>query len=69
MQIPPPEFPRTYQNQLEEMEDQRRKIQVDHEIEYQKALVEIKEEIREKEGDDIVEKMKQEIRDWFQEDK
>ena len=51
------------------MEDQRRKIQVDHEIEYQKALVEIKEEIREKEGDDIVEKMKQEIRDWFQEDK
>ena len=51
------------------MEEQRRKVQIDHEVEYQKALVGIKEEIREKEGDEIVEKMKEEIRKWFQDDK
>ena len=44
-------------------------MQIDNEVEYQKALVEIKDEIREKEGDEIVEKMKEECRDWFQEDK
>ena len=58
-----------YQNKLKEMEGSRRQVQIDNEVEYQKALVEIKDEIREKEGDEIVEKMKEEIRDWFQEDK
>ena len=51
------------------MEVSRRQVQIDNEVEYQKALVEIKDEIRDKEGDEIVEKMKEEIRDWFQEDK
>ena len=68
-QMPPPEYPKHYQNKLEDMEVQRRKVQAKHEIEYQKALVEVKEEIREKEGDEIVENMKEEIRNWFQADK
>ncbi len=37
-----------------------------HEEEYQKALVEVKKEIREKESDEIVEQMKEDIRKWFQ---
>jgi hypothetical protein len=69
MQIPPPTYSKSYQNKLKEMEVSRRQVQIDNEIEYQKALVEIKDEIREKEGDEIVEKMKEECRDWFQEDK
>ena len=51
------------------MEERRRQVQEDHELEYQKALVEIKEDIREKEGDEMIETMKDEIRDWFQNDK
>ena len=31
--------------------------------------MDVKEEIREKEGDEIVENMKEEIRNWFQQDK
>jgi len=67
--IPPPTYSKSYQNKLKEMEVSRRQVQIDNEVEYQKALVEIKDEIREKEGDEIVEKMKEECRDWFQEDK
>ena len=51
------------------MEEERRKLQVKHEAEYQKALVEIKDEIHEIEGDEIVEKMKEDVRQWFVEDK
>ena len=51
------------------MEEERRKVQIEHEKEYEKALVEIKDDIREKESDEIVEKMKEEIRNWFQEEK
>ena len=69
MQIPPPTYSKSYQIKLKEMEVSRRQVQIDNEVEYQKALVEIKDEIRDKEGDEIVEKMKEEIRDWFQEDK
>jgi hypothetical protein len=32
-------------------------------------LVEIKDDIREKDGDEMIETMKDEIRDWFQNDK
>jgi hypothetical protein len=51
------------------MEERRRQVQEDHEREYQKALVEIKDDIREKDGDEMIETMKDEIRDWFQNDK
>ena len=47
------------------MEAERRIVQAKHEVEYQKALVEIKDEIRDKEGDEIVEKMKEDIRNWL----
>ncbi len=52
-----------------QMEERRRQVQEDHEREYQKALVEIKDDIREKDGDEMIETMKDEIRDWFQNDK
>lgn len=67
--MPPPEYSRTYQNRLKEMEEQRRKVQLEHEKEYERALVEVKDTIREKETDEIVEKMKEEIRNWFMEEK
>jgi hypothetical protein len=51
------------------MEERRRQIQEDHELQYQKALVQIKEELREKEGDEMEETMKDDIRDWFQNEK
>ena len=68
-QIPPQEYPSVYQDKLEQMEERRRQIQEDHELDYQKALIQIKEELREKEGDEMVETMKDEIRDWFQNEK
>ena len=51
------------------MEEQRRELQAKHEDEYQKALNEIKDDIREKEGDDIIENMKEDIRTWFNAEK
>lgn len=68
-QIPPPEYPKVYQEKLKEMEEKRRALQAKHEDEYQKALVAVKDELREKEGDEIIENMKEEIRNWFQSDK
>lgn len=67
--IPPPEYPRAYQDRLKIMEEQRRELQAKHEEEYQKALDEIKDDIREKEGDDIIENMKEDIRQWFNTEK
>ena len=40
-------------------------IQAQHEREYQDALVNIKEKIREAEGPDIKENMQDQIRQWF----
>ena len=51
------------------MEEQRRELQAKHEEEYQKALDEIKDDIREKEGHDIIENMKEDIRQWFNTEK
>ena len=67
--MPPPEYPKTYQNRLKEIEEERRKVQIEHEKEYEKALVEVKDTIRDKESDELVEKMKEEIRGWFNEEK
>uniref|UniRef100_A0A7R8CEA8 Probable NADH dehydrogenase [ubiquinone] iron-sulfur protein 7, mitochondrial n=1 Tax=Lepeophtheirus salmonis TaxID=72036 RepID=A0A7R8CEA8_LEPSM len=44
----------------------RRVVQVDFAKKYQKALVEVKEELKEKDGEEIAEYMKEEIREWFQ---
>ena len=67
--IPPREFSKTYQIRLKEMEAQRREVQLKHEAEYEKALVELKDEIRDKEGDEIIETMKEDIRKWYMSEK
>ena len=51
------------------MEEQRREVQLKHEAEYEKALVELKDEIRDKEGDEIIENMKEDIRKWYMSEK
>ena len=40
-----------------------------HEEDYQRALVDLKEELRTKEGEEIEEEMKEQIRKWFFEDR
>ena len=51
------------------MEEERRILQAKHEVEYHEALDKIKDDIREKEGDEIVENMKEDIRNWFMTEK
>ena len=41
-------------------------LQKENETKYQKALVDMKDELREKEGEEIAEKLKGKIREWFQ---
>lgn len=43
----------------------RRGKQEEHEVEYQQALVTVKEKIREVEGPDMKERMQDQIRQWF----
>lgn len=43
----------------------RRVTQEDNEVEYQQALVTVKEKIRQVEGPDIKEMMQDQIRQWF----
>ena len=66
LQIPPNEYPHRYQDKLVQIEEDRRRLQRMNEDRYQKALVEVKNDLKEKEGDEIQEKLKQEIREWFQ---
>ena len=51
------------------MEEERRILQTKHEVEYHKALDQIKDDIREKEGDEIIEQMKEDIRNWYMAEK
>ena len=46
-------------------ESERRVKQTNYEVEYQNALVQIKEKIKESEGPDIKESMMDQIRQWF----
>ena len=41
-------------------------LQKENEKKYQKALVDMKDELQEKEGEEIAEKLKGKIREWFQ---
>lgn len=52
-------------NKVSKREEERVLIQSQHEREYQDALVNIKEKIREAEGPDIKENMQDQIRQWF----
>ena len=63
--MPPPDYSTVYQQKLEEINTFRRELQVEYQGEYERALVDVKEELIEKEGPDLTENMKDEIRDWF----
>ena len=63
--MPPPDYSTVYQHKLEEINQFRRELQVEYQAEYERALVDVKEELIEKEGPDLTENMKDEIRDWF----
>ena len=63
--MPPPDYSTVYQQKLEQINQFRRELQVEYQGEYERALVDVKEELIEKEGPDLTENMKDEIRDWF----
>ena len=67
--MPPPDYSTEFQQKLEEINQFRRELQVEYQGEYERALVEVKEELIEKEGPDLTENMKDEIRDWFNKEK
>lgn len=55
----------TPQNRADKTASMRRVTQADHEREYQKALVTIKDKLRDVEGPDMKETMQDQIRQWF----
>ena len=67
--MPPPDYSTVYQEKLEEINQFRRELQVEYQAEYERALVDVKENLIEKEGPDLTENMKDEIRDWFNKEK
>ena len=44
-------------------------LQVEYHAEYERALVDVKDDLREAEGPDLTENMKGEIREWFNKEK
>lgn len=67
--MPPPDYSTVYQHKLEEINQFRRELQVEYQAEYERALVDVKEDLIEKEGPDLTENMKDEIREWFNKEK
>ena len=67
--MPPPDYSTVYQHKLEEINQFRRELQVEYQAEYDRALVDVKEDLIEKEGPDLTENMKDEIREWFNKEK
>merc|ERR1712147_454673 len=53
------------EDELEVQRDARRKVQQENEREYQKALVTIKEKLKDVEGPEMRESMRDQIRQWF----
>lgn len=51
--------------QAEQQMDQRRVVQLENEREYQKALVSVKEKLRDVEGPEMREKLQDQVRQWF----
>ena len=51
--------------QAQQVEASRRLVQEEHEAEYQRALVHIKESVVSVEGPDIRETLQEQIRQWF----
>ena len=69
LQMPPPEYSTVFQCKLEEISALRRELQVEYRKEYEAALVDVKDALRETEGPELTEKMKDEIREWFNKEK
>ena len=67
--MPPPDYSTDFQQKLEEINQLRRELQVEYQAEYERALVDVKDNLIEKEGPDLTENMKDEIRDWFGKEK
>ena len=67
--MPPPDYSTVYQHKLEEINQFRRELQVEYQAEYERSLVDVKEDLIEKEGPDLTENMKDEIREWFNKEK
>ena len=63
--MPPPEYPKMYQEKLEEISQYRRGLQAEYEEEYKTALVTVKDELLATTGPDMAEEMKNDIRKWF----
>jgi len=63
--IPPTEFNEPYQARLKTIEAERRCVQERYEKDYERALVDLREEIKAKEGEEMEEEMKEDIRKWF----
>ncbi|KAL7890575.1 hypothetical protein AOLI_G00000510 [Acnodon oligacanthus] len=53
------------QQRAQQVESSRRRVQEDHETEYQQALVTIKESVHLVDGPDIKETMQEQLRQWF----
>ena len=67
--MPPPDYSTSFQVKLDEISHFRRELQVEYQAEYQRALVEVKDDLMEKEGPELTENMKDEIREWFNKEK
>uniref|UniRef100_A0A8D0E7B9 IQ motif containing with AAA domain 1 n=1 Tax=Salvator merianae TaxID=96440 RepID=A0A8D0E7B9_SALMN len=65
--IPPPHFQRPSPSLIraQKVDSLRCEIQEKHELDFQKALVSIKERVKEIEGPDIKESLQDQIRQWF----
>ena len=67
--MPPPDYSTAFQLKLDQISHFRRELQVEYHAEYERALVEVKDDLMEKEGPELTETMKDEIRDWFNKEK
>ena len=67
--MPPPDYSTTFQLKLDEISTFRRELQGEYHAEYERALVDVKEDLMEKEGPELTENMKDEIREWFNKEK
>ncbi|XP_067844026.1 dynein regulatory complex protein 11 [Heptranchias perlo] len=65
--VPPPNFqkPSSAQLQAQKIDLQRNVVQEVHEVEYQQALISIKEQVRVVEGPDIKDTLQKQIRQWI----
>ena len=58
-------FPTDYQDRLSSIERDRRAVQDKHQREYEEALITLKDDLKDTEGDDIEEDIKDQTRKWF----